>query len=127
MSIPEVISGIIAQKNSLGMTNQQIADTAKVSKATVDRLLRGDPAAGPSAQTLFDIAAAVGCRCDISPPPDADNGKDDFSEAAPKLLIRLVSARPRSAPYTMPSGPSSAPSSTACLPCSTAGYASPSR
>lgn len=83
MSIPEVISGIIAQKNSLGMTNQQIADTAKVSKATVDRLLRGDPAAGPSAQTLFDIAAAVGCRCDISPPPDADNGKDDSSEAAP--------------------------------------------
>ena len=32
---------------------------------------------------MFDIAAAVGCRCDISPPPDADNGKDDFSEAAP--------------------------------------------
>ena len=77
MSIPDVISGIIAQKNSLGMTNQQIADTAKVSKATVARLLRGDPAAGPSAQTLFDIAAAVGCRCDIAPPPDAGNGKDD--------------------------------------------------
>ena len=80
MSIPDVISGIIAQKNSLGMTNQQIADTAKVSKATVDRLLRGDPAAGPSAQTLFDVAAAVGCRCDVTPPPaavPAVPGKDD--------------------------------------------------
>lgn len=124
MSIPEVISGIIAQKNSLGMTNQQIADTAKVSKATVDRLLRGDPAAGPSAQTLFDIALPSAAAA-ISPRRLTPTTAKTIS--AKQLLIRLVSARPRSAPYTMPSGPSSAPSSTACLPCSTAGYASPSR
>lgn len=103
MSIPEVISSIIAQKNSLGMTNQQIADTAKVSKATVDRLLRGDPAAGPSAQTLFDIAAAVGCRCDIAPPPDADNGKDDSSEAAPNTAG--LSTAPDLRPIRCPAGP----------------------
>ena len=43
MTLDEVIIGIIAQKNECGMTNQQIADAAKVSKTTVDRMLRNDP------------------------------------------------------------------------------------
>lgn len=42
------------------MTNQQIADSAKVSKTTVDRLLRNDPGTSPNAQTLIDVANAVG-------------------------------------------------------------------
>lgn len=42
------------------MTNQQIADSAKVSKTTVDRLLRNDSGTSPNAQTLIDVANAVG-------------------------------------------------------------------
>ena len=82
MSVNEVVSGIIAQKNSLGMTNQQIADAAKVSRTTVDRMLRIETAGCTSAQTLFDVAAAVGCCCDITPPPAAVPSKDGSSEAA---------------------------------------------
>lgn len=60
MTLDEVIIGIIAQKNECGMTNQQIADAAKVSKTTVDRMLRNDPTISPNAQTLMDVANAVG-------------------------------------------------------------------
>ena len=58
----EVIAGIVAQKEALGITNQQIADLAKISKSTVDRILRNDDASNPSAQALFDIADAVGYK-----------------------------------------------------------------
>lgn len=44
------------------MSSQQIADAANVSKATVVRMLRGDEGTSPTAQTLFDVADAVGCR-----------------------------------------------------------------
>lgn len=50
------------------MTNQQIADAAKVSKATVDRLLRNDPSTTPNAQTLIDVASAVGYPLGASEP-----------------------------------------------------------
>lgn len=71
MTLDEVIIGIIAQKNECGMTNQQIADAAKVSKTTVDRMLRNDPAISPNAQTLMDVANAVGYQF------ASDSGKKD--------------------------------------------------
>lgn len=64
----DIILGIVAQKDATGMTNQQIADAAKVSKTTVDRVLRNDPDTSPNAQTLFDIANAVGYRIGGSEP-----------------------------------------------------------
>lgn len=59
-TVQDIIFGIITQKEAIGMTNQQIADSAKVSKTTVDRLLRNDPGTSPNAQTLIDVANAVG-------------------------------------------------------------------
>lgn len=60
--VQDIIFGIVAQKSATGMTNQQIADAANVSKTTVDRMLRNDPCTSPAAQTLFDVADAVGCQ-----------------------------------------------------------------
>lgn len=55
------ISGILSEhKRKIGVTNQWIADTAKVSKATVDRVLSGG-AKAPRYETLQAIASAVGC------------------------------------------------------------------
>ncbi len=61
-TVHEVIAGIVAQKEALGITNQQIADLAKISKSSVDRIMRNDDASNPSAQALFDIADAVGYK-----------------------------------------------------------------
>lgn len=52
------------------MSSQQIADAANVSKATVVRMLRGEDGTGPTAQTLFDVADAVGCRFGDGKPGD---------------------------------------------------------
>lgn len=62
MEVQDIISGIVAQKKSRGLTTQQIADLSGVSKSTVDRLLRNDPSASVNAQTLFAVADAVGYR-----------------------------------------------------------------
>lgn len=64
-TVHEVIAGIVAQKEALGITNQQIADLAKISKSSVDRIMRNDDASNPSAQALFDIADAVGYKIGI--------------------------------------------------------------
>ena len=61
-TVHEVIAGIVAQKEALGITNQQIADLAKISKSSVDRIMRNDDASNPSAQALVDIADAVGYK-----------------------------------------------------------------
>lgn len=61
-TVHEVIAGIVAQKEALGITNQQIADLSKISKSSVDRIMRNDDASNPSAQALFDIADAVGYK-----------------------------------------------------------------
>ena len=61
-TVHEVIAGIVAQKEALGITNQQIADLAKISKSSVDRIMRNDDTSNPSAQALFDIADAVGYK-----------------------------------------------------------------
>ena len=60
--VHDIVSGIIAQKEAKGLTSQQIADLSGVSKSTIDRLLRNDPTASTNAQTLFDVADAVGYR-----------------------------------------------------------------
>lgn len=52
--------GIIAQKDAKGLTSQQLADLSGVSKSTIDRLLRNDQPGSINAQTLFDVADAVG-------------------------------------------------------------------
>ncbi len=69
-TVQEIIVGIIAQKEALDITNQQIADLSKMSKSTVDRVLRNDAGINPSAQALFDIADAVGYKIGEAPPED---------------------------------------------------------
>ena len=61
-TVHEIVAGIIAQKDALNLTNQQIADLSNISKSTVDRVLRDDPDNNPTAQCLFDIADAVGYK-----------------------------------------------------------------
>lgn len=61
-TVQEIVSGIIAKKEENGITAQQIADLSRVSKSTVDRLLRNDTNFGIGAQYLFDIASAVGYK-----------------------------------------------------------------
>ena len=61
-TVHEIVTGIIAQKDALNLTNQQIADLSNISKSTVDRVLRDDPDNNPTAQCLFDIADAVGYK-----------------------------------------------------------------
>lgn len=69
-TVQEIIVGIVAQKEALDITNQQIADLSKMSKSTVDRVLRNDAGSNPSAQALFDIADAVGYKIWEAPPED---------------------------------------------------------
>lgn len=59
MTVADIIDGIIAKKNTIGMTNQQLADASGVPKTTIDRILRKETA-NPSMQTVLDLAAAVG-------------------------------------------------------------------
>jgi transcriptional regulator with XRE-family HTH domain len=61
-TVHEIVTGILAQKDVLNLTNQQIADLSNISKSTVDRVLRDDPDNNPTAQCLFDIADAVGYK-----------------------------------------------------------------
>ena len=56
----DLIAGIIAQKNASGMTNQQIAEAANISRTTVDRALRNEDDKSPNLQTILAIANAVG-------------------------------------------------------------------
>lgn len=60
MTSKELIAGIIAQKESAGMTNQQIADAANIARTTVDRALRNEDDKSPNLQTIMAIANAVG-------------------------------------------------------------------
>ena len=59
MTVADIVDGIIARKNTIGMTNQQLADASSVPKTTIDRILRKETA-NPSMQTVLDLAAAVG-------------------------------------------------------------------
>lgn len=66
MTVEYIIDGIIQRKEILKATNQQIADASGVSLPTINRLLRKQENYIPNAQTLLDIATAVGF--DFSPP-----------------------------------------------------------
>ncbi len=59
MTVADIIDGIISRKNTIGMTNQQLADASGVPKTTIDRILRKETA-NPSIQVVLDMAAAVG-------------------------------------------------------------------
>lgn len=61
-TVQEIVFGIIAKKKESGMAAQQIADLSGVSKSTIDRLLRNEAGIGISAQSLLDIANAVGYK-----------------------------------------------------------------
>lgn len=65
MTLDNIIDGIIARKEALHATNQQIADASNVSLSTVNRILRKQEGYIPNIQTLLDIATAVGF--DFSP------------------------------------------------------------
>lgn len=62
MNVQDIIAGIVAQKEIRGLTNQQIADAAQLSKTTVDRTLRNDADSSPTLQTILAIADVVGCE-----------------------------------------------------------------
>lgn len=59
MTVTDIVDGIIAKKNTIGMSNQQLADASGVPKTTIDRILRKETA-NPSMQTVLDLAASVG-------------------------------------------------------------------
>lgn len=59
MQTKDIVDGIVAKKEEIGMSAQQIADASGVPKSTVDRILRGDTL-NPSMQTVLDLAEAVG-------------------------------------------------------------------
>lgn len=59
MTVADIVDGIIARKNTIGMTNQQLSDASGVPKTTIDRILRRETA-NPTMQTVLDLAAAVG-------------------------------------------------------------------
>lgn len=59
MTVSDIVDGIITKKNTIGMTNQQLADASGVPKTTIDRILRKETA-NPSMQTVLDLAASVG-------------------------------------------------------------------
>lgn len=84
-TVHEVIAGIVAQKEALGITNQQIADLSKISKSSVDRIMRNDDASNPSAQALFDIADAVGYKI----------GKQHEEDPAIQRIVDLYESRIR--------------------------------
>lgn len=59
MTCDEIIDGILARKEVLNTTNQQIADASNVPKTTVDRILRKETQ-NPSIIPVLAIAEAVG-------------------------------------------------------------------
>lgn len=73
-TIDEIISGIFEKQKALGLSNQQLADAADMSRATLERLKRGETQA-PSAQNIFALAAAVGYQIGS----DQEKPKDDAS------------------------------------------------
>lgn len=60
LTLDSILDGIIARKELLCATSQQISDASGVSKSTVDRMLRKQDGYIPNVQNLLDVAAAVG-------------------------------------------------------------------
>ena len=59
LNVCDIIDGINAKKNAVGMTNQQVSDASGVPKSTVDRVL-SKRTENPTMQVILDIAGAVG-------------------------------------------------------------------
>ena len=83
MTASDIVDGIIAKKNAIGMTNQQLSDASGVPKATVDRIIRRDTP-NPSMQTVLDLSAAVGYTFgnhpeQTSPIPDESKIRDPMT------------------------------------------------
>lgn len=74
MTCNDIIDGILARKELLKATNQQIADASNVPKTTVDRILRKETQ-NPSFQPVLDIANAVGYDFSAQKPtaPETDD------------------------------------------------------
>lgn len=78
MQVIEIIDGIIAKKEELCMTNQQLADESDVPKATVDKIL-SKRTESPTLGTVLKLANAVGyefpSKTELPPAPvsNADN------------------------------------------------------
>lgn len=68
MTLDNIIDGIIARKDELNASSQQIADAAQVSVATVNRILRKQDGYIPNAKNLFDIANALGYNFEQTKP-----------------------------------------------------------
>lgn len=78
MTTSDIIAGIIRCKEAAGLTNQQLADSSGVPKATVDRILSGRTE-NPTIQTILDLANAVGYEFSALPdtpevPAPTDSG-----------------------------------------------------
>lgn len=92
MNVQDIIAGIVAQKEIRGLTNQQIADAAQLSKTTVDRTLRNDADSSPTLQTILAIADVVGCEVgtlDDDVPVSERQRMDEVFDAR----IRCIEAR----------------------------------
>lgn len=59
MTVKEIINGLIAQKQKIGLTNQQWSDASGVPCSTIKRIVSGETP-NPTMQTLLDLASAVG-------------------------------------------------------------------
>lgn len=71
-NLDEIIRGIFELQKQQGLSNQQLADSADMSRAALERIKRGETQA-PSAQNIFALAAAVGYQIGAEP---KDNGMD---------------------------------------------------
>lgn len=93
MDIEQIIEGIIAKKQELGLSAQQLADASGVPKSTVDRFLRRDTAS-PSLQTTLDLAAAVGYTFGESKPEPAQVSQE-ITDPMLRHVIELYSQNER--------------------------------
>lgn len=67
-TLDNIVAGINARKEELGVTPQQIADASGVSRATVDRILKNQDGYVPHLENLLDVANTVGYQFDFKEP-----------------------------------------------------------
>lgn len=79
MTCDEIIDGILARKEILNTTNQQIADASNVPKTTVDRILRKETQ-NPSIIPVLAIAEAVGFEFYRSDEPPVDTTDEKLQQ-----------------------------------------------
>lgn len=67
-TLENIVAGINARKDELGVSPQQIADASGVSRATVDRILKRQDGYVPHLENLLDVANAVGYQFNFQEP-----------------------------------------------------------